>query len=159
MSEMTSARDAAGQATEQAQEKVQQATGQAQDKLRAQLDQRTTQLADEASRQASDLRSTSEALRDQGKDRPAQLTARLADYAEQAARYLEHKDADSILADAEDFGRQKPAAVAASAVALGFAASRFLKASSGRRYSTRQDVSRTPAPSAVPASEPPRFSA
>jgi hypothetical protein len=131
------AQGTAQQAAGEAQERAQQAAGQAQDKLREQLDQRSTQLSDQVDQQASDLRSVSAALRDQGKDRPAQAAERLAEYAERAARYLRHQDADAMLGDAEDFGRQRPAVVAAGAVALGFAASRFLKASSRKRYSAR----------------------
>jgi hypothetical protein len=133
----TGAQDKAQQITGEAQEKAQQAAGHAQAKLREQLDRRSTQLAEQARQQGSDLRAVSEALRDQGKDRPALLINRLAEYAEQAGRYLREKDADTMLGDAEDFGRQKPAAVAAGAVALGFAASRFLRASSSKRYSAR----------------------
>ena len=131
------AQGTAQQVAGQAQEKAQQAAGQAQDKVREQLDQRSTQLGEQVHEQASDLRSVSAALRDQGKDRPAHAIDRLAGYAEQAGRYLRHKDADAMLGDAEDFGRRKPAVVAAGAVAVGFAASRFLKASSRKRYSAR----------------------
>jgi hypothetical protein len=142
--------DAAGQA----QEKAQQAAGQVQDKMREQLDQRSTQLGEQVDEQASDLRSVSAALRDQGKDKPAQAIDRLAGYAEQAGRYLRHKDADAILGDAENFGRQKPAAVAAGAVALGFAASRFLKASSRKRYSARDAQQRPTLPSETSTPRP-----
>jgi len=128
----------------QAQEQVQAAAGQAQAKLREQLDQRSSQLAEKAHQQASDLRSVSEALRDRGKDRPAQAVDRLAGYAEQAASYLRDTEADSMLSDAEEFGRRKPAAVAAGALALGLVASRFLKASSSRRYSARQSQQSIP---------------
>lgn len=133
----TQAQDKAQAAADHMQEKAQQAAGHAQDKMREQLDQRSTQLGEQVHEQASDLRSVSAALRDRGKDKPAQAVDRLAGYAEQIGRYLRHKDADAMLGDAEDFGRQKPAAVAAGAVVLGFAASRFLKASSRRRYSAR----------------------
>jgi len=125
------------EASRQAQEKAQQAAGQAQLRVREQLDQRSSQLGEQVHRQASDLRAVSEALRDQGNHRPAQAVERLAGYAEQAGGYLREKDADTMLSDAEDFGRRRPGAVAAGALALGFAASRFLKASSSRRYSAR----------------------
>jgi hypothetical protein len=128
----------AQQAAGQAQEKAQAAAGQAQAKVREQLDQRSSQLGEQVHQQASDLRSVSEALRDQGKDRHAQAVDRVAGYAEQAGSYLRDTDADSMLRDAEDFGRRKPAAVAAGGLALGLVASRFLKASSSRRYSARQ---------------------
>jgi hypothetical protein len=147
------AQDKAQQAAGQAQEKAQQAAGQAQDKVREQLDQRSTQLAEHVHKQASDLRSVSAALRDQGKDRPAQLADRLALYAEQTGRYLHQKDADAMLADAEDFGRRKPAILAAGAVALGFAGSRFLKASSRKRYSARDAQERLTSPEASTASQ------
>ena len=149
-------------AADQAQEQVQAAAGQAQAKVREQLDQRSLQLGEKAHQQASDLRSVSEALRDQGKDRPAQAVDRLAGYAEQAGSYLRDTNADSMLSDAEDFGRRKPAAVAAGAFALGLVASRFLKASSSRRYSARQTQQSLPprpattADAATPATiEPP----
>jgi len=132
------ARAKAQQAAGQAQEKAQAATGQAQAKVREQLDQRSSQLAEQAHQQASDLRSVSEALRDHGKARPAQAVDRLAGYAEQAGTYLRDTDADSMLSDAEDFGRRKPLAVVAGGLAVGLVASRFLKASSSRRYSARQ---------------------
>jgi hypothetical protein len=131
-------------AAEQAQEQAQQAAGQAQDKVREQLDQRSTQLAERVHAQASDLRSVSAALRDQGKDRPAEGVDRLAGYAEQAGSYLRDNDTDAMLGDAEDFGRRKPAVVAAGALALGFVASRFLKASSRKRYSSTRDARQFP---------------
>ena len=140
----------AQQAAGQAQEKAQAAAGQARAKVRDQLDQRSSQLGEQAYQQASDLRSVGEALRNQGKDRPAQAVDRLAGYAEGASSYLRGTDADSMLSDAEDFGRRKPAAVAAGALALGLVASRFLKASSSRRYSARQG----PAPSALAPATP-----
>lgn len=147
------ARAKAQQAAGQAHDKVQAAAGQAQAKVREQLDQRSSQLADQAHQQASDLRSVSEALRDQGKDRPAQAVDRLAGYAERAGSYLRDTDADSMLSDAEDFGRRKPGAVAAGALAVGLVASRFLKASSRRRYSVRQSqqaITRRPATTGGP---------
>jgi hypothetical protein len=140
----------AQQAAGQAQEKAQAAAGRAQAKVREQLDQRSSQLGEQAHQQASDLRSVGEALRNQGKDRPAQAADRLAGYAEQAGSYLRDSDADSMLSDAEDLGRRKPAAVAAGALALGLVASRFLKASSSRRYSAHQ----TQKPSAFPPATP-----
>lgn len=121
----------------QAQEKGQQAAAQAKHKLREQLDQRSSQAADQINRQASDLRAVSSSLRQQGKDGPASAAGQLADYAEKAGGYLQDKDSDALLADAEDFARRQPWAVAAGALALGFAASRFLKASSAKRHSTR----------------------
>ena len=83
------------------------------------------------------MRSVSEHLREQGKDQPAKLAEQAADRAERLGSYLKENDADRILDDVEDFGRRQPWAVIAGGVALGFVASRFLKASSSRRYEQR----------------------
>jgi hypothetical protein len=137
-----------------AQDQAQAVAGQTQDRVREQVDQRSTQLGEQIDQHASDLRSVGEALRDQGNDRPAQATDRLADYAERAGSYLQAKDADSLLSDAEEFGRQKPAAVAAGALALGFVAARFLKASSSRRYAAGGVPQSSRSSSALPAASP-----
>jgi hypothetical protein len=65
---------------------------------------------------------------------PAQLVHQVASRTDQLGRYLRESDADKILRDVEDFGRQQPWIVAAAGLALGVAAARFLKASSRRRY-------------------------
>ena len=122
---------------EQAQEKAQQASGQAKDRVREQVDQRSTQAGERVSSAAQDARSVSEELRRQGKDQPARLADQAADRAERLGSYLKESDADRILRDVEELGRKQPWAVAAGGLALGFVASRFLKASSRRRYSSQ----------------------
>ena len=125
------------QAKEKAQEKAQQAKGQAASRVRDQVDQRSTQAGQQVSTTASDIRSVADQLRDQGKDQPAKLAEQAAQRAETLGDYLQRSDGDTILSDVEDFGRRQPWAVIAGGVALGFAASRFLKASSSRRYESR----------------------
>jgi ElaB/YqjD/DUF883 family membrane-anchored ribosome-binding protein len=127
------AQEVAGQAKEQAQ----QAAGQAKSQLRTQVDQRSTQVGEQVSTQASDIRSVADSLREQGKDKPAQLAEQAASKIEGVGSYLTQSDADRILNDVEDFARQRPWAVIAGGIALGFAASRFLKASSSERYHAR----------------------
>jgi hypothetical protein len=120
--------------TEQAKEKAQEAAGQAKGALRSQVDQRSTQAGDRVTGVASDVRSVSEQLREQGKEQPAKLAEQAADRAERLGGYLRDSDADRILGDVEDFGRRQPWAVVVGGLALGLVASRFLKASSTRRY-------------------------
>jgi len=142
----------AGQAQEQAQEVAEQARS----RLREQLDQRSSQAAEQIATHASDLRSVSETLREQGKQGPASAAGKLADYTERLGGYLRERDSDALLADAEDFGRRQPWAVAAGGVVLGFAAARFLKASSSRRYASRPTSSRS---AAAPSQSAPALAA
>jgi ElaB/YqjD/DUF883 family membrane-anchored ribosome-binding protein len=128
--------DRAQEVAGQAQEKAQQAANQAKSKVREQVDQRSSDLGQKASSTAEDLRGVAEHLRSQGKDQPAQLAEKAAGRVEGVGSYLQRSDGERILRDAEDFGRQRPWAVVAGGLALGLAASRFLKASSSERYQT-----------------------
>lgn len=139
------AQDRVAEAKNQAQEKVQEASGQAKHKLREQVDQRSTQAGDRVASAAGDVRSVGEELRRQGKEQPARIADQAADRAERLGGYLQESDADRILRDVEDLGRRQPWIVVAGGLALGFAASRFLKASSEQRYRSH----RSPTPSGV----------
>jgi hypothetical protein len=121
----------------QAQEKAQQAAGQARNQVRTQIDQRSTDAGRRVSAQGGDLRTVGEQLREQGKDGPAKLADQAASHVERAGGWLTESDADRILHDVEELARKNPWAVVVGGVALGFAASRFLKASSSERYQAR----------------------
>jgi polyhydroxyalkanoate synthesis regulator phasin len=136
------AQEKAAEVAEQAQEKAQHAAAQMQDKLREQLDQRSSQAATQIDGHASDLRSVGESLRQQGKEGPAKAADQLAQYAEKVGGYLREKDSHALLADVEDLSRRQPWAIAAGGLAVGFLASRFLKASSRQRYEGRLTVPR-----------------
>jgi hypothetical protein len=126
-----------------AQDKAQGALGQARGRLRDQVDQRSTQAGDQVQSTAQDVRQVAEQLRGQGKETPARVAEQVADRAESFGRYLRDADGERLLQDVEDFARRQPWLVAAGGLALGFAASRFLKASSSRRYQTGHDRSYT----------------
>ena len=117
-----------------AQDKARGAMGQARGRIGDQVDQRSTQAGERVAGTASDVRSIAEELRNQGKDGPATLAEQVASQADRVGDYLKGASGDRILRDAEDFARRQPWLVAAGGLALGFAASRFLKASSSRRY-------------------------
>lgn len=141
---MTSTQEQAQETAAQAKEKAGQAAQQARERAREQVDQRSTQAGERVSAQASDVRSVAGALRDQGQDKPAQLAEQAADRAEKLGGYLQDADADRLLSDLEDLGRRQPMAVMFGGLALGFAASRFIKASSQERYATSQGSPSTP---------------
>jgi hypothetical protein len=132
------AKEKAQQAAGAAKEQAQQAAGQAKGALRSQVDQRSTMAGEKVGGFASDVRSVGEQLRQQGKDQPAKIADQAAERAERIGGYLKDSDADRILGDIEDFGRRQPWAVVAGGLMLGLAASRFLKASSSRRYEERR---------------------
>jgi ElaB/YqjD/DUF883 family membrane-anchored ribosome-binding protein len=144
------AKDKAQEVAGQAQEKAQEAAGEARDRLRTQIDDRSTMAGEKVSSQASDLRSVSEQLRQQGKEQPAKIADQAADRLEQAGSYLTRSDADRILHDVEDFARSNPWAVMAGGLALGFVASRLLKASSRDRYEYRSATGNIQARPALP---------
>jgi hypothetical protein len=152
------------QAQEQAQKAAEQArnlAGQAGDRARGMVDERSTQAGEQIGSQAGDLRSVADQLREQGKDGPAKLADQAADRAERFGGYLRDNDADTILGDVERMARDNPWAVVVGGIAVGFAASRFLKASSRRRFESgrptapRPQLPRTTAPApATPTTSP-----
>jgi hypothetical protein len=117
-----------------AQDKARGALGQVRGRLSGQVDQRSTEAGERIAGTASDVRSIAAELRGQGKDAPAKLAEQVAGQADRVGDYLKEASGERILRDVEDVARRQPMLVAAAGLALGFAASRFLKASSGRRY-------------------------
>jgi hypothetical protein len=117
-----------------AQDKARGALGQARGQLRDQVDQRSTQAGERVADTAADVRSIADELRQQGKDTPARMVDQVAGQAERFGDYLKTASGNRILRDVEGFARSKPWLVAAGGLALGFAASRMLKASSSSRY-------------------------
>lgn len=150
MTTSDSPRDQAQEAAAQAKDQAAQAAGQAKAKAsaqaRTQIDERSTQAGEQVSTQAADVRAVADSLREQGKDRPAKLAEQAADRAEKLGDWLTRSDADKILSDVEDFARKQPMTVVFGGLALGFAASRFLKASSQERASAPRGADRPQLP-------------
>ncbi len=122
---------------EQAQHAAEQISTQVTTQVREQLAVRSTQAGEQLSSLSTALRNSTSELRSQGNDTPAQLLTPVVDKAEQLAGYLKTADPDQLLYDLEDFGRKQPWMVIVGGIAAGFLASRFLKASSSRRYMQR----------------------
>ena len=131
---VSQAQDKATEVASQAQDRAREAAGQARGRMRDQVDQRSTQLGQQVSSTASDARSVAEELRNQGKQTPARYVEQAAERAERFGGYLRESDGDRLLNDVEDFARRNTWAVVLGGLALGFAASRLLKASSADRY-------------------------
>jgi hypothetical protein len=123
-------------------ETAQNAVNQGKSLLSKQVDERTTQIGQQIGSVAQELRNVGDQLRQSG---PAGLAA---GYVDQAAElvdrfggYLQDADSERLIADLETIARKNPWGIAAGALVLGFAASRFLKTSSARRYRGYDDGS------------------
>ena len=119
-----------------AQDKAVELKQQGRSKLRDTLDQRTTDVGGQALQAATVLRQSGSQLAqaDSGGQQVAHLTQLAADQVEHLGTYLERASGEQLLRDAEDFARRRPWMVAGIGLVAGLAASRFLKASSERRY-------------------------
>ena len=71
------------------------------------------------------------------------MTEGAADRIERFGGYLEQTSGDELLRDVEDFARRRPWMVAGIGLVVGLAASRFLKASSERRYDSAHGYRRS----------------
>lgn len=106
-------------------------------KLGETLDRRTTEVGEQARQAAQVLRQSSSQLASEGQRNSEQvvhLTDMAAQQVERLGGYLERAGGEELLRDAEDFARRRPWMVAGFGLLAGLAASRFLKASSERRY-------------------------
>jgi ElaB/YqjD/DUF883 family membrane-anchored ribosome-binding protein len=130
------------QAGQQVHEKVQEMRGQAEVRLRDQVDQRSTQAGDQVQSVGTALRRSAEQLREEGKETPASLVEQVARRADELGGYLQTTNADRMVGDIERFARHRPWLTGAAGVLAGFLASRFVKASSDRRYSAQRDPDR-----------------
>jgi len=126
--------ETAQQVQQQVGEKAQEARGQAGERLRQQLDERSTTAGEQVSATANAMRRVGGQLREEGNETPARLAEQAAERAERLGRYLTEANADRILRDLEDFGRRQPWIAGIGGAVFGFLASRFVKASSSRRY-------------------------
>jgi hypothetical protein len=135
-------KEQARQTTQVARQKTRSAAAQARDRFRDQVDQRSTQAGERIGGTAQDVRGVADELRRQDKEAPARIAEQVADQADRLGDYLKSASGDRILGDVERVTRDNPWLVAGGGLVLGFAASRFLKASSSRRYHSRTSTSR-----------------
>lgn len=120
-------------------EVAQNAMNQGKSFLGKQVDDRTHQIGAQIGSVAQELRTVGGQLRDGG---PVSIAAgyvdQAADMIDNLGRYLQDADSERLMGDLENIARTNPWGMAAGAMLIGFAASRFLKASSARRYREMQ---------------------
>lgn len=88
---------------------------------------------------AETLRDTSGKLRKQDESAAAGLTDTAADQLDRVSRALREKDVGTMFSEASDLARSHPAIFLGGAVALGFIAGRFLRASGERSHHDDND--------------------
>jgi ElaB/YqjD/DUF883 family membrane-anchored ribosome-binding protein len=151
-----SAQSTTGQAKERVEEtaqqvgqKAQEVRDQAGERVRKELDTRSTQAGEQVSTTADAIRRIGEQMRDGGNHGVAKYAEQVADRVERLGTYLTQSSADRVLHDVESFARRQPWLVALGGAAVGFLASRFVKASSATRYqrSDAENRSRATLPS------------
>jgi ElaB/YqjD/DUF883 family membrane-anchored ribosome-binding protein len=122
-------------AASSAQEKAVELKEQGKSKLGETLDQRTTQAGGQARKLAQALRQSGEQLRNQDDGQQiAGVAEAAADRIERLGDYLTQASGNELLRDVEEFARRRPWVVAGIGLVAGLSASRFLKASSERRF-------------------------
>jgi ElaB/YqjD/DUF883 family membrane-anchored ribosome-binding protein len=123
------------EAASTAQEKAGELKEQGKSKLGETLDQRTNEAGVQVRKMAQALRRSGEQLSNEGNGQQAAgLAEGAADRIERLGGYLEQTSGAELVRDMEDFARRRPWMVAGIGLVAGLAASRFLKASSERRY-------------------------
>lgn len=136
------------QAQQQVQEKAQEIRGQAEVRLRDQVDQRSSQAGEQMQAVGQALEQSAEQLRTDGKGTPASIVEQVARKIDELGEYLQSANADRILGDVENVARRRPWLTGAAGAVAGFLASRFVKASSDRRYEVyRSELGRGVQPS------------
>jgi hypothetical protein len=136
MSETTAeqVKERVGEGAQQVQQKAVEAKQQTRERMRQEVDTRSTHTGEQMTRTASAIRQTAQQLRGDQQEMPANVLDGVADRAERLGQYLTSTDGDRLLRDVEQFARRQPWLVAGGGAVLGFVASRFMKASSSRRY-------------------------
>lgn len=126
-------------AASSAQEKAVELKQQGRSKLGESLDERTNQAGGQARKVAQVLRQSGGQMREEGQGQQvASFAESAADEIERLGSYLEQTSGNALLRDVEQFARRRPWIVAGFGLVAGLAGSRFLKASSERRYGSEQ---------------------
>jgi ElaB/YqjD/DUF883 family membrane-anchored ribosome-binding protein len=145
--------DGGNSVAEQARGLKEEAKDRASSTVKEQMDTRSTQAGEQMQKVAGAMRQSSNQFREQAGETPAKVNDAVAEKVEQLSTYLTNAKADTMLSDLENVARRRPWLVAGAATVVGFAFSRFLKASGRTRYEQASGSSQQrELPSAPPSS-------
>jgi hypothetical protein len=122
------------QAQEKVQQTAQQASGTAARYAREQVQTRASQASEELRTVSGAMQRSVHSLRADGKEPHAKAVEGVTHGVDRLAGYLGDTSPDTMLRDVERFGRRQPWGMVGIGLGLGLVASRFLKASSRRRF-------------------------
>ena len=131
------ARTAAAEGAEKAQEIVGVGAGKAQDKVAEQVDRNAARVGGQIRSLGEALSDTSQRLRSDGNDAPAQAAERIGAQVQRLGDRISQSSGDELLHEVDTFIRRQPAAAAAIAFAAGLVAARVIKASGESRTASR----------------------
>lgn len=141
MTEMTHTSDVLRETARDAQSEVRELAHQASEQAKHVAEQRKGTVAESISGVARALQSTATSLENEQQDMFARAAYDAATKLQGFSTSLRDKDLDGIRRDAETLARTRPALFIGGCVAVGFALSRFLKASASRTPSTEPSAS------------------
>lgn len=121
--------EAAMEAAERARHEARQLMGEAKERAKSALADQKGVIAEQVDGMAHALRMTAHQLDEQNKGTVARYADWAADGLDRLSNSLRERDLDSLIGQASDFARRRPAAVIGGAMVAGFLLSRFLKSS------------------------------
>jgi ElaB/YqjD/DUF883 family membrane-anchored ribosome-binding protein len=128
------AKERVQETAQQVGQKAQEVRTQAGERVRQELDVRSTQAGEQVTTTADAIRRVGQQLRQESNEGPAKYADQVAERVERLGSYLTQANADRLLRDVENLARRQPWLAAFGGAAIGFLASRFVKASSAQRY-------------------------
>jgi len=132
------AKEVAKQAVDQVQQKAQEVASQAQDQAKSAVNVRKDQAVEQLGSVAQAIRTTSNELRNQNSGMVAQYADQVADRVDRISGYLQERDVDQLLEDAENMARRQPELFLGGAFIVGLLVGRFIKSSGERRMARRE---------------------
>ena len=114
---------------DQAQHQANKLTHQAQDQLKSAAKDRKVQAVSSLENVVDAIRTTGQTLRNNQQTDAAQYVDKLAHQVDRVSSYLDEKEIDQIVGDAENLARRKPTLFLAGAFGIGLLVGRFLKSS------------------------------
>lgn len=101
----------------------------ARSRIESMISERKGRYAESIGTVSNAFRTASQKLREQNQETIARYADKAAESVDRLSGYLQQHDAKSIIEEAEDFVRRRPALVTGTAVAAGILVARFLKSS------------------------------